>query len=151
MEKCLPWTSLKIVFSFKLHRSRAKMVWSKPRMAIRHEPHLTANLFEILPCHHQFKCLFLKPICFTHLQRVTLATLIYDIQSIEIYPFFFLTLYIISHSMDIVLHSKHFMWYRRKLSLVTYTTAEKEVGIVGRETPGTLQSRRCEFSISLQL
>lgn len=58
-------------------------------MAIRHEPHLTANLFEILPCHHQFKCLFLKPICFTLLQRVTLATLIYDIQSIEIYPFRF--------------------------------------------------------------
>lgn len=58
-------------------------------MAIRHEPRLTANLFEIPSCHYQFKCLFLKQINFTLLQRVTIETLIYDTQTIEIYPSFF--------------------------------------------------------------
>lgn len=60
MEKCLPWTSLKIFFSFRLHRPKAKEVWTKPRMAIRQEPHLVENLFEIIPWHYHLKCFFLK-------------------------------------------------------------------------------------------
>lgn len=51
MEKCLLWTSLKIVFSFKLCRPKAKEVWTKPRTAIRQKPHLVENLFEIIPWH----------------------------------------------------------------------------------------------------